>query len=86
MGTEAFSLARYFDRAAAIDTLPVVGRVVRTVGLLVESDGPRARVGDLCELQGAPGEPGLTVEVVGFREGRLLSVPLGGTAGIQCGW
>jgi flagellum-specific ATP synthase len=82
---EAFSLARYMDRVAQADCLPVAGRVVRTVGLLVESSGPRARVGDLCELQGAPGESPLTVEVVGFRDGRLLTVPLGGTQGIRAG-
>jgi flagellum-specific ATP synthase len=85
MAVEAFSLGRYLDRVEGADPLPVVGRVVRTVGLLVESEGPRARVGDLCELQGAPGEDSLTVEVVGFREGRLLSVPLGGTTGIRSG-
>ena len=82
---EPFSFSRYMDRLARADCLPVAGRVVRTAGLLVESSGPRARVGDLCELQGAPGEPTLTVEVVGFREGRLLSVPLGGTSGIRAG-
>jgi FliI/YscN family ATPase len=82
---ESFSLSRYLDRLARTECLPVAGRVVRTVGLLVESSGPRARVGDLCELQGAPGDPALTVEVVGFRDGRLLSVPLGGTAGIRAG-
>lgn len=73
------------ERVARADCLPIAGRVVRTVGLLVESNGPRARVGDLCELQGAPGEPSLTVEVVGFRDGKLLSVPLGGTSGIRAG-
>jgi flagellum-specific ATP synthase len=82
---DSFSLSRYLDRVGRADCLPVAGRVVRTVGLLVESSGPRARVGDLCELQGAPGEPALTVEVVGFRDGRLLSVPLGGTIGIRAG-
>jgi flagellum-specific ATP synthase len=85
MAAEAFSLERYMARVDRADPLPVVGRVVRTVGLLVESEGPRARVGDLCELQGGPGEEALTVEVVGFREGRLLSVPLGGTVGIRAG-
>jgi flagellum-specific ATP synthase len=85
VAADAFSLARYMDRVAHADCLPVAGRVVRTVGLLVESDGPRARVGDLCELQGVPGETPLTVEVVGFRDGRLLSVPLGGTTGIRAG-
>jgi len=85
VSAEAFSLSPFLERVAQADCLPVVGRVVRTVGLLVESEGPRARVGDLCELQGAPGEMPLTVEVVGFREGRLLSVPLGGTTGIRAG-
>jgi flagellum-specific ATP synthase len=82
---EPFSLSRYIDRVNCAECLPVAGRVVRTVGLLVESSGPRARVGDLCELQGAPGDAPLTVEVVGFREGRLLSVPLDGTFGIRAG-
>jgi FliI/YscN family ATPase len=64
---------------------PLVGRVVRVVGLLIESLGPRARVGELCELLGAPADPPLVVEVVGFREGYLQSVPLGRTAGIRPG-
>jgi flagellum-specific ATP synthase len=85
VSAEPTSLARYFDRLAAAETLPVVGHVVRTVGLLVESQGPPARVGDLCELEGEMGEKPATVEVVGFREGRLLTVPLGGTAGIRSG-
>jgi flagellum-specific ATP synthase len=62
----------------------MVGRVVRTVGLLVESKGPRARVGELCELRQAGGER-LMLEVVGFREGYLQTVPLGSTTGIRPG-
>jgi FliI/YscN family ATPase len=65
--------------------LPTVGRVVRTVGVLVESRGPHARIGDVCELQAGPDVPPLPVEVVGFRDGHLLSVPLGATAGIRPG-
>jgi flagellum-specific ATP synthase len=59
--------------------------VVRTVGLLVESRGPRARVGDLCELASDPGCPRLPLEVVGFRDGLVQSIPLGSTAGIRPG-
>lgn len=84
-GGAAGSLARYLERARRADPLPVVGEVVRTVGLLVESKGPRARVGELCELVGADGRRGLAVEVVGFRDGLLLTVPLGSTAGIRPG-
>jgi hypothetical protein len=42
---EGFSLARYITRANQVDPIPASGRVVRSVGLLIESAGPRARVG-----------------------------------------
>jgi FliI/YscN family ATPase len=78
------SLARYIDAVESADPMPLTGRVVRSVGLLVESRGPRAQVGELCELQQASGRK-LILEVVGFRDGFLQSVPLGTTAGIRPG-
>jgi len=75
-------LDRYLDRLRRIDPMPVSGRVTRTIGLVVESRGPRARVGELCELISAAGGPALPLEVVGFRDGSLLTVPLGTTSGI----
>jgi flagellum-specific ATP synthase len=79
------SLDRFAERLSRTDSLPITGRVVRTVGLVVESRGPRARVGEICELVGEPGSRPLPLEVVGFREGALLTVPLGGTSGIRPG-
>ncbi len=79
------SLARYRDMVTAAEPLPMVGRVVRTVGMLVESRGPRVRVGELCELVSADGGPPLMLEVVGFRDNLLQSVPLGSTTGIRPG-
>ena len=32
-----------------------MGRVVRVVGLLIESLGPHAHIGEVCEVMGAPG-------------------------------
>jgi len=81
----AFSLSRYAEAVKRAETLPVTGRVARTLGLVVESRGPRARKGDLCELVRGPDEPVLTLEVVGFRDGLVLSVPLGDTTGIRPG-
>ncbi len=77
-------LAPYFDRVAELDPAPLSGRVARVVGLLIESIGPPASVGDLCEVRTSRGQA-LPVEVVGFRDGRLLSVPLGSMAGITPG-
>ncbi len=81
---EGVSLQRFFDITRRTEPLPLCGRVVRTVGLIVESQGPRARVGELCYLM-RPHEPVLPMEVVGFRDGHLLTVPLGGTSGIRPG-
>ena len=81
---EAFPHASYSARLAQCETMPVVGQVLRAVGLLVESSGPAASVGEICEIRTGRTTP-LLVEVVGFRDGRLLSVPLGETAGIRPG-
>ncbi|MEP7305669.1 MAG: FliI/YscN family ATPase [Acidobacteriota bacterium] len=78
-------LDTYLKALQRADLTPLSGRVVRVVGLLIESVGPRARVGEVCEIFSASGEPPLVVEVVGFREGYLQSVPLGVTAGIRPG-
>ncbi|MEW6321169.1 MAG: FliI/YscN family ATPase [Acidobacteriota bacterium] len=85
MPPTGFTLDRYAARLERADLLPVRGRVVRTVGLVVESKGPRARVGELCEIVGADGRSALPLEVVGFRDGHLVTVPLGSTAGIRPG-
>jgi flagellar biosynthesis/type III secretory pathway ATPase len=61
-----------------------MGRVVRSVGLLIESTGPRASVGSVCEIACSSGPP-LAVEVVGFQGAMLLTVPLGDTSGIRPG-
>jgi FliI/YscN family ATPase len=83
--SSGFSLDHYFQSLRSAELTPLSGRVIRVVGLLIESDGPHARVGEVCEVIGAPGDTPLSVEVVGFQDGRLLSVPLGDTSGIRPG-
>ncbi len=79
------SLVPYLQRVRECNPTPVFGHVSRVVGLVVESKGPRASVGDVCELRRTAGGDVLPLEVVGFRDGRLMSVPLGDTAGISPG-
>ena len=78
-------LGAYVRRLRESEAAPIFGHVSRVVGLVVESKGPRARVGDVCELRRADGGGVLPLEVVGFRDGRLMSVPLGDTSGIRPG-
>jgi flagellum-specific ATP synthase len=62
-----------------------IGRIVRFVGLTVESTGPDARVGEICEIH-ARGRRGVTLaEVVGFSEQRVLLMPFGDLQGIEIG-
>lgn len=82
--TDGFSLLSYIERVPRIDVMPPSGRVVRTVGLLIESNGPRVSVGSMCEVVGADGRR-LGVQVVGFRDDLVLCVPLGETAGVGPG-
>ncbi|HET9369341.1 MAG TPA: FliI/YscN family ATPase [Vicinamibacterales bacterium] len=77
-------LAPYVARLTRLDPAPLAGRIVRVVGLVIESEGPPLSVGDICEVRTGRGAP-VPAEVVGFRDGRLLSVPLGTTAGIRPG-
>ena len=62
--------------------LPWTGEVVELVGMLVASRGPRAAVGEFCEIVSSSGRR-VRTQVVGFRDGCVLSIPLEETDGIQ---
>lgn len=70
-----------FDALAAADPLRPGGRVTDVVGLVIEATGPAAPVGALCDVATSDG-PTIPAEVVGFREGRALLMPLGHRAGV----
>lgn len=72
---------------AAIESttwLRVVGRVVQVVGLIIESIGPNARLGELCYIESERNE-NIPAEVVGFKADRILLMPLGDLAGVSSG-
>ncbi len=60
------------------------GEVTELVGLLVESRGPAVAIGDFCEIQTSGGRI-IRTQVIGFRNGRVLSMPLEETDGLQLG-
>ena len=63
-----------------------LGKVVKIVGLTIESVGPSAKLGDLCQIM-IDRAKGITAmaEVVGFRDKRLLLMPFENVEGIGVG-
>ncbi|MGA2656940.1 MAG: FliI/YscN family ATPase [Verrucomicrobiota bacterium] len=61
------------------------GRVVQLIGLVVESEGPLAAVGEVCRIESARHDSTTLAEVVGFRNHHLLLMPLGQVHGIHPG-
>ncbi len=62
-----------------------VGTVTGVAGLVIESDGPNVGLGDLCLVRSSRSDFSVRAEVVGFREHRVLLMPLGDMAGLHVG-
>jgi flagellum-specific ATP synthase len=77
-------LAAYHQKLARIDTCRWTGTITELVGLLVESNGPAVGVGDFCEITTQAGRL-IRTQVIGFRDGRVLSMPLEETDGLHLG-
>jgi FliI/YscN family ATPase len=81
---EFWDLSRYVSALDGMETRRCTGRVTKLAGLLVESEGPGAAVGDFCEIRTSSGRT-VRVQVIGFANGRLLSMPLEEIDGLQAG-
>ncbi|MBE7545428.1 MAG: FliI/YscN family ATPase [Bryobacteraceae bacterium] len=82
--THPLDLHRYQKWLSEADSTQWTGTVTETIGLIVETRGPAAAVGDFCEILTRSGRR-IRTQVIGFREGRLLSMPLEETGGLQSG-
>ena len=61
------------------------GFVSNLIGLIIEATGLPAEVGEVCHIHTDRGGAPVSAEVVGFREGRTLLMPLGELHGIGPG-
>ena len=62
-----------------------VGKVTQIIGLIIESDGPKASIGDLCYIYNDLNDKPMWAEVVGFKTKKLLLMPLGSMDGLRPG-
>jgi flagellum-specific ATP synthase len=83
--SERFDVERLLRTLGRIEILPVSGKVRRADGLIIESDGPPVSIGELCEITSEAGPDPIEVEVIGFRDKTVLSMPIYDTEGIRLG-
>ncbi len=76
--------ARFFQAVEQAEPVRMEGEVVELVGLVVESRGPVAAIGDFCEILTRSGRR-IRTQVIGFRAGKVLSMPLEDTGGLCLG-
>ena len=82
---QPFSADKYLKAVKAVDSIKRTGRVSQIVGLTIEADGPGVNMGEHCLVKVRDQSEMLSAEVVGFKSGRVLLMPLGEMTGISPG-
>jgi flagellum-specific ATP synthase len=76
---------KFHHAAEEADLVRVIGKVSQVVGLIIEAQVGGVSIGDLCTIHIEKEDRDAFAEVVGFRENRVLLMPLGTTSGISPG-
>ncbi|HOM72401.1 MAG TPA: hypothetical protein PLP86_09155, partial [Armatimonadota bacterium] len=71
------NLDRYSSIVERLNTMKLNGKVSQVVGVVVESRGPAAHLGEVCEIHYKRNASPILAEVVGFKENSVLLMPLG---------
>ena len=80
------NLNKFSEAINNCQPMRMIGKVVQMVGLVIQCSGPNVTMGDLCYVQSRlPDVEPVPAEVVGFRDGFVLLMPLGETKGIGPG-
>ncbi|MDR2552465.1 MAG: FliI/YscN family ATPase [Treponema sp.] len=78
-------IGKYLETASQVDPIKCGGRVVKVQGLLIESRGPQAIIGEQCRIEAPKGEGIIHAEVVGLREDTVQLMAYDDTGGIEVG-
>jgi flagellum-specific ATP synthase len=76
MVTATEYLNKYKKIVDYIDPIRVNGKVVDVIGLIIASIGPNVALGEVCKIKDRHGDDICTAEVVGFKQGKVLSIAL----------
>jgi flagellum-specific ATP synthase len=76
---------KYKAVVASVDPVTLSGCVRQVIGLIIESDGPMVSIGETCLIENGSSSESVRCEVVGFRDKKVLLMPLGEISGISPG-
>jgi flagellum-specific ATP synthase len=79
------ALKRYVAAVRSAELTRRSGRVSQFFGLVVESAGPDAFLGEVCEIYSRSQRQPISAEVVGLKDGKVLLMPYGDLRGIAAG-
>lgn len=85
MSRKSINADLYIASVRRLNTVKPHGKVVQVVGVVVESTGPQVSIGELCHIVTNRTKPPVPAEVVGFRENRVLLMPLADVEQIASG-
>jgi flagellum-specific ATP synthase len=78
-------MAKYFETVEKTDPVKCSGRIVKAQGLLIESRGPQAVIGEICHIEAPKGRGIIHAEVVGLRNETVQLMAYEETDGIEVG-
>ena len=81
----AISFEKYEKALNQIELIKYYGKVSQVIGLTIESNGPSVKIGEICKIDTFRKKSVLMTEVVGFKEKKVLLMPLGDMEGIGPG-
>lgn len=81
----SISIDKYSKSLDSLNLIKYTGSVSQVIGLTIESIGPAVKVGEVCKIYPLKEQEPILAEVVGFKEKRVLLMPLGEMEGIGPG-
>lgn len=81
----AINFKKYHSQLDSCDLMQATGRVTNVVGLVVEARGPVSKIGTVCDIHTLGSRRKVAAEVMGFRDDKVLLMPLEELRGIGPG-
>ncbi len=85
-GKFQLNIGKFTEAVQNCQSMKLIGKVTQVIGLVIESQGPTVSLGELCYIKSHfPDVLPIPAEVVGFREGYVMLMPVGEMQGIGPG-